>query len=167
MFSSDNQAMYITWYTYDTTRKPVWVASLANQIDKTNPNSQKWSSDLYRYTWTGSGPSPGQRVGSVAVSFYPNDPARAAIRWQWDVAGQGSYDECIFDMFRPGNTGPAAFGPMTSGVNTTYGGAWHEPLYDGYGIYFSLGQVTNNNALPSGYYEFGALLIYDTLNNPV
>jgi RHS repeat-associated protein len=167
-FSSDNQAMYLAWYTYNTSRKPVWIASLANQIDKSNPNLQKWSSDLYQTTWTGTGPSAGFRVGSVAISFYPNDPTRAAIRWQWDAAGQGSYDECVFDMFRSGSVGQSPFAPMgASTVNSTYGGAWHEPQRDGYGIYFSIGQVINNNAIPSGYYEFGAVLAYDVLNNPV
>ena len=70
------------WYTYDASRRPTWLLSLSNDVD---PVNNVWASPLYQYTWdyVNNRRNPGVRVGSVALRFDPNNPARVALRWQW------------------------------------------------------------------------------------
>jgi RHS repeat-associated protein len=159
MYQDDKSTLSLVWFTFDRSRRPVWLVSEANTVD---PYSRTWQAQLYRYTWDYSANSVGSatRVGSVAIAFLPNDPMRAAVRWQWVEAGSSAYSECIRDFSRQG---PSDYTPM--GVNTGFNGAWFEPALSGWGTFLNVAQITATN--PSTYVETTGLSFYDDAGEPV
>jgi len=162
-YIADNRGLHVFWYTYDASGAPVWLTSDVSQVDTI---SNTWAAPLYKVTWnaaTNTRNTP-VRAGSVAISFYPNDPTRAALTWQWDEAGPVARSECIFDFFRPGPL-PGMAATLASGANSTFGGAWFEPALSGWGTYAAIGLMTAWQ--PSLYAEVTGVAIYDTAGQPV
>jgi RHS repeat-associated protein len=155
-YTTLNGERYMTavWYTYDSTTKPIWLMS-----DTIPVVGNTWTSPLKKFRWTDSAGVSSQQVGSIAISFIPNDPTRAAIRWEWEGVGAWSFDECLVDVALPG--------PLASGarnVNSAYSGAWFEPVQSGWGDFVAVVQTTETN--PSKYFEGHALTVYDVNGEP-
>lgn len=155
-YTTLNGERYMTavWYTYDGTTKPIWLMSDTRLVV-----GSTWTSPLKKFRWTSADGVTDQVVGSIAISFVPNDPTRAAIRWEWEGVGAWSFDECLVDFALPGPIAPGA-----RNVNSAYSGAWYEPAQSGWGDFVSVIQTTETN--PSKYFEGHALTVYDVNGEP-
>ncbi len=164
-YSFDQTKLLAHWYTYDRNRQPIWLLSLSNDV---LPATNVWRAPLNKYTWNyNTQANSGSRVGSVALRFDPNNPARAALRWQWDEVSQASYTECVFDFQRPQPNATGPTGTSTNSANATFTGSWHEPQplgLDGWGAFFSI--ATQTATSPTSYAEFHGVSVYATNGQP-
>jgi len=68
-------AMSLTWYTYDSARRPVWYRSSIAQVD---PSTLTWRAAIQR---VGMNPQtarrvPAEDVGAVAIRFLQDQPGK-------------------------------------------------------------------------------------------
>lgn len=178
-YSEDGTHLTVAWFTYDGNGRPVWLLS-GNEPIQQRPSGPVWQAPLHRYTWNyAERPPIGERnpaveVGSVAISFFSDDPLRAALQWQWDEASptQPAPVECIRDFTRADGGG----GAQPLNVNAAYSGAWHEntdpedggdeDLYrDGWGINLNIFMLANGST--TSYLETATIATYDDAGNPV
>src|SRR5690606_7247604 len=90
------------------------------------------------------------------------DPTRLAIRWRWSEAGANSFDECIHDFSRVG----PFFGGAPRQPNAATTGAWYEPAWGGWGLFWTILQMPQE-AGPSKYFEAAHLAVYADDGQPV
>ncbi len=148
-----------TWLTFDSLNRPVWLTSggiiTQQQIDPVT-GDQEYLLPLNQVQRligaTGYSYTP---AGSVAVTFTKGSAVSAAVRWQWNAAGNApQLDECVYNFFQSPQAGLAMTG---NPIDSSYTGEWYSPGQSGWGI-----AVTVN-----GTFESDAVTIFDVAGNPV
>jgi len=91
-------AMSLTWYTYDSARRPVWYRSSIAQVD---PSTLTWRAAIQR---VGMNPQtarrvPAEDVGAVAIRFLQDQPGKFVVRWWLNGTRVPPADECLLDVF--------------------------------------------------------------------
>ena len=144
-YTGGGSNLSLTWYTYDSSRRPVWYLAFPTATE----GGATWSAPLHKVTWNGSATALSV-VGDVAVTFAPTDPTRVGLRWR--LTGQTTIqDECVQDFTR-----------QALRANSSFSGSWYEPLFSGYGVSFTIAQIPD-----SGYVEVAQLTTYDVNGQPV
>ncbi|MBL8301059.1 MAG: VCBS repeat-containing protein, partial [Rhodanobacteraceae bacterium] len=171
-YGEGQQSMYLTWFTYDTAGRPVWLHGENKPLQFNAVTGERtWQSNLYEARWTfttqGRVLTP---VGSVSVTFPNQTTTRAAVRWRWDrnaqipAVGSATYDECIFDTFRDQRALRRGTGVINQAFSSNwfYRGINEDPLV-GWGVDLLVDIDPNSQ----NYVETAAAAIFDTNGRPV
>lgn len=172
-YSDDRGSLKVFLYTYTHQGRPIWLVS---KMAPLRPDGT-WIGRFYKYTASNS---TGTEVGSVALSFLPDDPTKVLVNWDWDelrTVTPSIQTECVSDIveispffyllnpvFVPRVDRPHPLTPAYPGVlaNELFSGFWDtNGAVDG-----APGFVTNivQNTyvdIPTEFVEADVLLTYD------
>jgi RHS repeat-associated protein len=171
-YGEGQQSMYLTWFTFDPTGRPVWLHGENKELVFNAVTGERtWQSNLYVASWTfsyqGRTFTP---VGSVSVTFPNQTTTRAAVRWRWDVnssiprVSESTYDECLYDTFREQRELRGLEGVINEAFSSNwfYQGLVNDPLV-GWGVDL----LIDVDPVTSEYIETAAAAIFDTSGRPV
>ncbi|MFC4820211.1 toxin TcdB middle/N-terminal domain-containing protein, partial [Dokdonella ginsengisoli] len=178
VWSDDHTQLKVFLYTYTELGRPIWLASRMGAV-----NGETWSGKLYKYTAPGT---EGPATGSVAIRFFPNDPTRMAVNWDWDnlrTVRPSAMSECLASFIHiPPAPGTSSGGPVLNGSPTPiYTGIGANQLFSGYwntsgasspdavpGLSLNILQPpTPAEGLPGQFVDFNVLLTFDSTQQPV
>lgn len=152
---------FAAWNTFDGHGRPTWL--LTDPGAGTNIAGNQFWQPFYR---TQLDPVTGVKsaayVGQFAITFVPNVPTLAAIRWQWDDAGPSAQaDECIENFFLESSISRSIASP-SSLIDESWNSAWSAgPSQSGWGVSMGVGNAAGQLA------EFDIAHIFDDAGNPV
>ena len=171
-YGEGQQSMYLTWFTFDPTGRPVWLHGENKELEFNAVTGERtWQSNLYVANWNfsyqGRTFTP---VGSVSVTFPNQTTTRAAVRWRWDQAssvapvGGATYEECLFDTFREQRQLRGLEGVINQAFSSNwfYQGLVNDPLV-GWGVDL----LIDIDPATGQYIETAAAAIFDTSGRPV
>lgn len=171
-YGEGQQSMYLTWFTYDATGRPVWLHGENKALQFNAVTGERtWQSTLYAANWTFS--ALGRTftpVGAVSVTFPNQTATRAAVRWRWDQGssiapvGAMTYDECLYDTFRDQRALRSREGVANQAFSSNwfYRGIEGDPLV-GWGVDLLIDIDPDDQH----YIETAAAAIFDTSGRPV
>lgn len=120
--------IYLAWYVYDASGRPVWYASL---MDKSGDGatSESYTGAIFKATgWPLGTPHAGyalQTVGQASLTF----ASATSATFGWSIGGFGSGQESLKRFFDEA--------PWSGGTRDTrdISGWWLDPAYEGMGIF--------------------------------
>jgi RHS repeat-associated protein len=178
VWSNDHTQLKVFLYTYTELGRPIWLASRMTAV-----SGETWSGKLYKYTAPGT---EGPATGSVAIRFFPNDPTRVAVNWDWDnlrTVRPTAVSECLASFIHiPPAPGTSSGGPAlnvagtpiytTIGANQIFSGYWNTAgagspdAVPGLSLNI-LQPPTPADGLPGHFVDFNVLLTFDSAQQPV
>lgn len=184
IWSDDRTKLKVILYTYTEQGRPIWFASKMTALD--GVDKTQWVASLYKYAPPGVEQPP---VGSLAIRFFPNDPTRLVMKWDWDnlrIINEGPQKDCLANFIQVSPGRQATESTTASGgseITSGYSGVLVNQLFSGYwnavgsgnpdavpgvsmGIYQSTFPADPNTA-PGQFVEQDVLLTFDAAAQPV